>query len=61
MLAVRTEPAGWPQAASSNISTRSIAKIRIGPDHDGSAAVQGAFGAAIRVNTSASFSNNGLA
>ncbi len=49
MLVVRTGPAGWPHGASSSTSPKTIAKIRIGPHHDGSAAVQGAFSAAIRV------------
>jgi hypothetical protein len=54
MLGVRIETAVGPKAASGNTTHRTIAKIRIGPHDDGSAAMQAAFGAAIRVPTNSS-------
>src|ERR1700744_2732064 len=49
MLVARTGPAAGPLAATSNTNPRTIAKVRIRPHDDGSATLQGASSAAIRV------------
>jgi hypothetical protein len=49
MLVARTGPAAGPLAATSNTNPTTIANVRIRPHDDGSATLQGASSAAIRV------------